>query len=118
MAELLKGVPAAAAINARSAADIEMLKEKGIEPCLAIVQLGSNDADTAYANDQSRDSVHCHNIFYLSVLYLFSSSQLLDIRWRIGFGVLGHMGGYLRWNRHQTLEICASSLSPRAWELK
>lgn len=50
MAELLKGVPAAAAINARSAADIEMLKEKGIEPCLAIVQLGSNDADTAYAN--------------------------------------------------------------------
>lgn len=54
MAELLKGVPAAAAINARSAADIEMLKEKGIEPCLAIVQLGSNDADTAYANSSRK----------------------------------------------------------------
>ncbi len=50
MAEILKGAPVAAAINARVAADIEMLKEKGVEPCLAIVQLGNNDADTAYAN--------------------------------------------------------------------
>lgn len=54
MAELLKGAPAAAAINARAAADIEMLKEKGIEPCLAIVQLGNNDADTAYANNAKK----------------------------------------------------------------
>ena len=50
MAELLKGAPVAAAINARVTADIEMLRGKGIEPCLAIVQLGNNDADTAYAN--------------------------------------------------------------------
>ena len=50
MAELLKGAPVAAAINERVAADIEMLKGKGVEPCLAIVQLGNNDADTAYAN--------------------------------------------------------------------
>lgn len=54
MAELYKGAPVAAAINARSAADIEILKEKGIEPCLAIVQLGSNDADTAYANSAKK----------------------------------------------------------------
>ena len=50
MAELLKGAPVATAINERVAADIEMLKGKGVEPCLAIVQLGNNDADTAYAN--------------------------------------------------------------------
>lgn len=50
MAELLKGAPVATAINERVAADIEMLKGKGTEPCLAIVQLGNNDADTAYAN--------------------------------------------------------------------
>lgn len=54
MADLLKGAPVAAAINARTAADIEMLKEKGIDPCLAIVQLGSNDADTAYANSAKK----------------------------------------------------------------
>ena len=54
MAELYKGAPVAAAINARTAADIEMLKEKGIEPCLAIVQLGNNDADTAYANSAKK----------------------------------------------------------------
>ena len=50
MAELLKGAPVATAINERVAADIEMLKGKGVEACLAIVQLGNNDADTAYAN--------------------------------------------------------------------
>jgi len=54
MAELYKGAPVAAAINARTAADIEMLKGKGIEPCLAIVQLGNNDADTAYANSAKK----------------------------------------------------------------
>ena len=54
MAELLKGVPVAAAINARTAADVEMLKGKGVEPCLAIVQLGNNDADTAYATSAKK----------------------------------------------------------------
>lgn len=50
MAELLKGAPVATAINERVAVDIQMLRVKDVEPCLAIVQLGNNDADTAYAN--------------------------------------------------------------------
>ena len=48
MAEILKGAPAAAAINEKTAADAALLKEKGITPVLAILRVGERDDDLAY----------------------------------------------------------------------
>lgn len=48
MAEILKGAPAAAAINEKTAAIIAELKEKGIVPGLAILRVGENEADESY----------------------------------------------------------------------
>lgn len=48
MAMLLKGAPAAAALNERSAAAAAALKEKGIIPTLAILRVGARDGDLSY----------------------------------------------------------------------
>ena len=48
MAMLLKGAPAAAALNERSAAAAAALKEKGIVPTLAILRVGARDSDLSY----------------------------------------------------------------------
>ena len=48
MAEILKGAPVAAALNARTAACVAQLKENGIMPSLAIVRVGLNEADESY----------------------------------------------------------------------
>ena len=48
MAELLKGAPVAASINEKTTAGVKALNEKGITPLLAILQVGDNEADTAY----------------------------------------------------------------------
>ena len=48
MAMLLKGAPAAAALNERSAAAAAALKEKGIVPTLAILRVGARDGDLSY----------------------------------------------------------------------
>jgi len=48
MAMLLKGAPAAAALNERSAADAAALKEKGIVPTLAILRVGAREDDLSY----------------------------------------------------------------------
>lgn len=48
MAELLKGAPAAEAIDRRSAADVQKLGERGVAPTLAIVRVGSREDDLAY----------------------------------------------------------------------
>ena len=49
MAMLLKGAPAAAALNERSAAAAAALKAKGIVPTLAILRVGARDGDLSYA---------------------------------------------------------------------
>lgn len=48
MAMLLKGAPAAAALNERTAAAAAALKAKGIVPTLAILRVGARDGDLSY----------------------------------------------------------------------
>lgn len=48
MAEILKGAPVAAALSERLFLRIQALKEKGVEPCLAVVRVGVRDEDLAY----------------------------------------------------------------------
>ena len=48
MAMLLKGAPAAAALNERSAAKAAALREKGTVPTLAILRVGARDGDLSY----------------------------------------------------------------------
>jgi len=48
MAELLKGAPAAAALTEKLAAKCAELKEKGVEPCLAIMRVGERGDDISY----------------------------------------------------------------------
>ncbi len=48
MAILLKGAPAAKAINEESAGRAAALKEKGVEPTLAILRVGERDDDLSY----------------------------------------------------------------------
>ena len=48
MAEILKGAPAAAALNERSAAKAAALREKGTVPTLAILRVGEREDDLSY----------------------------------------------------------------------
>lgn len=48
MAELLKGAAVAAALNERTAAKVEALKNKGVTPTLAILRVGERADDISY----------------------------------------------------------------------
>ena len=48
MAEIYKGKPVADALNEKMAADVAALKEKGVEPTLAILRVGERDDDLSY----------------------------------------------------------------------
>ena len=48
MAELLKGAPVVEAINAKIIADVAVLKEKGVNPTLAILRVGERPDDISY----------------------------------------------------------------------
>ena len=48
MAILMKGAPVAAAICARTTAQMQKLAEQGVTPCLAILRVGENGGDVAY----------------------------------------------------------------------
>ena len=48
MAELLKGAPVAAAMTEALKARADALKEKGVEPCLAILRVGERPEDLTY----------------------------------------------------------------------
>ncbi len=48
MAELLKGAPAAAALNEKTRVKAQALRAQGIVPTLALVRVGENDADIYY----------------------------------------------------------------------
>jgi len=50
MAKLLKGAEVAAAINERSISQLNLLKDTGISPTLAIVRVGEREDDIAYEN--------------------------------------------------------------------
>lgn len=48
MAEILKGAPVTEALTKRSIEEVEELKAKGTEPCLAILRVGERPDDIAY----------------------------------------------------------------------
>ena len=48
MAEILKGAPVTEALTERSKKEVEELKVKGVEPCLAILRVGERPDDIAY----------------------------------------------------------------------
>lgn len=48
MAKVLKGAEVTAALNAKLSQRAEALRQKGVEPCLAIVRVGARDEDLAY----------------------------------------------------------------------
>ncbi|MBO6039801.1 MAG: bifunctional 5,10-methylene-tetrahydrofolate dehydrogenase/5,10-methylene-tetrahydrofolate cyclohydrolase, partial [Oscillospiraceae bacterium] len=48
MAELYKGAPVAAAITEALKTRADALKEKGVEPCLAILRVGERPEDLTY----------------------------------------------------------------------
>ena len=48
MAQLLKGAPAAAALNEKMTADVAALAEQGITPTLAILRVGEREDDLSY----------------------------------------------------------------------
>ena len=50
MAEVLKGNAVTAAINERTASDVELLKSQGITPTLCIVRVGERPDDLSYEN--------------------------------------------------------------------
>ena len=50
MAEILKGKPVADAIRDNLIKDIEVLKEKGVTPTLAVVRVGNRTDDVSYEN--------------------------------------------------------------------
>ena len=48
MANLLKGKDVASSINERSKKDVELLKEKGVIPTIAVFRVGEKDGDLSY----------------------------------------------------------------------
>ena len=48
MAEILKGAPVTEALTKRSIEEVEELKAKGVDPCLAILRVGERPDDIAY----------------------------------------------------------------------
>ena len=48
MSMLLRGAPAAAALNEKTAQLVSGLREKGVVPTLAIVRLGAREDDLSY----------------------------------------------------------------------
>lgn len=54
MARILRGAPVAAAINETTAASLAALQANGVTPVLALVRVGENGADAAYARSAVR----------------------------------------------------------------
>ena len=48
MAQILKGAPVTEALTKRSMEEVEELKARGVEPCLAILRVGERPDDIAY----------------------------------------------------------------------
>lgn len=59
MAIRIDGKALAAVVRERAAADVVELKERGIEPSLAVVLVGDNQASATYVNSKLRDCEQC-----------------------------------------------------------
>ena len=60
MARILKGAPVAAAINEKTAAIVNALKEKGVTPTLAILRVGEREDDLSYERGMLEQKPHGH----------------------------------------------------------
>ena len=56
MSMLLRGAPAAAALNEKTAQLVSGLREKGVAPTLAIVRLGAREDDLSYERAAAKRS--------------------------------------------------------------
>lgn len=55
----IDGKVLAAQVKEEVAQEVIRLKARGIEPCLAVIQVGNNPASTAYVNGKERDCGEC-----------------------------------------------------------
>lgn len=83
-AEKIDGKVLAAQVKAQVAAQVSQLKEQGIQPCLAVIQVGDNPASTAYVNGKERDCGECGiKSLVLRLPGDTSQTQLLDTMARL-----------------------------------
>lgn len=59
MAIRIEGKLLAAQVKERVAAEVAELKEKGIEPCLAVIMVGENPASQVYVKGKVKDCAEC-----------------------------------------------------------
>ena len=59
MAIRIEGKLLAAQVKERVAAEVKELKEKGIEPCLAVIMVGENPASQVYVKGKVKDCAEC-----------------------------------------------------------
>lgn len=83
-AQKIDGKVLAAQVKAQVAAQVAQLKEQGIQPCLAVIQVGDNPASTAYVNGKERDCGECGiKSLVLRLPGNTSQTQLLDTMARL-----------------------------------
>lgn len=83
-AQKIDGKVLAAQVKAQVAAQVSQLKEQGIQPCLAVIQVGDNPASTAYVNGKERDCGECGiKSLVLRLPGDTSQTQLLDTMARL-----------------------------------
>ena len=83
-AQKIDGKILAAQVKAQVAAQVAQLKEQGVQPCLAVIQVGDNPASTAYVNGKERDCGECGiKSLVLRLPGDTSQTQLLDTMARL-----------------------------------
>ncbi len=58
-AQRIEGKPLAAAVKQRVALEVELLKQRGIRPCLAVILVGEDPASQVYVAGKERDCAQC-----------------------------------------------------------
>ncbi|MBQ8647774.1 MAG: bifunctional methylenetetrahydrofolate dehydrogenase/methenyltetrahydrofolate cyclohydrolase FolD [Oscillospiraceae bacterium] len=58
-AQIIDGKVLAAQVKAEVAADVETLKAKGVQPCLAVILVGENPASQTYVKGKEKDCIEC-----------------------------------------------------------
>lgn len=80
MAIKIDGKAVSAAVKAETAAEVKLLKEKGVYPCLAVVLVGDDSASKVYVNNKKKA---CEATGVISEEYILpastTQSELLDL---------------------------------------
>ena len=58
-AQIIDGKVLAAQVKAEVAADVANLREKGVQPCLAVILVGENPASQTYVKGKEKDCAEC-----------------------------------------------------------